>query len=183
MTFDDGHVSIYEKAFPHLCESTHTIIFISPGFIGRPDWLSAYQIREMHRHGINIGAHGYNHCNLLLLPHEQMMKELSQSKTELENIIGETVTSMSLVGGHYNRAVIRAAREISYRTIYSSQPTEGIVHNGITGRLCIFSITSLKQFKSFCAGNIPIQRKLNYFLNRPIHLLYSLLKKKYNNIY
>ncbi len=75
MTFDDGYRSIYTEALRHLQRhSFPATVFVTSGRFGGPsNWpshapemsnremLTGAKLRELHTHGIAIGAHAVNH--------------------------------------------------------------------------------------------------------------------------
>lgn len=170
-TFDDGHVSIFERAFPIVAKRVPTIVFVSTGFIGQSDWLTRIQIREMHNNGIEIAAHGHTHRGFSSLPHDLLLEELTRPKAILEEIIGATVPSLSLVGGHYNRHVLQVARELGYGKLYSSHPVRGRASHGLLGRVCIYHDTDLPTFEAICRGAVPLGMQLSYYVKAPVKQL------------
>lgn len=61
--------------------------------------MSESQIRTLHRAGIEVGAHTVNHPILTRLDDEQSRREILDSKSTLEHIIGEPVTSFAYPNG------------------------------------------------------------------------------------
>ncbi|MFA9478908.1 polysaccharide deacetylase family protein [Phycisphaerales bacterium AB-hyl4] len=170
-TFDDGHVSIHEHAYPLVVNRVKTILFISLDFVGTANWLSAAQLREMHGRGVAIAGHGCGHLNLASLPAAQLKHELEHSRRGLEDIIGSEVTAMSLVGGHYNRRVLEAARDVGYETIYSSEPVAGVTRHGLHGRVCVYWTTTGDEIDAYRQGRVSRQMQLAYYLKRPLKCL------------
>lgn len=97
-----------------------------------------------------------------------MLEELTRPKTILEEIIGAEVPSLSLVGGHYNRHVLHVARELGYRTLYSSHPVRGRASHGLLGRVCIYHDTELPTFEANCRGAVPMAMQLSYYVKAPV---------------
>lgn len=120
ITFDDGYEDNRTNAFPILnrYDATATI-FIATGLIDHQylgqKMLNKNQIRELSRNGIEIGSHTVTHPNLTTISKYQLKKELKQSKSELEDIIEEEVTSFSYPYGHYNEAVIDMCGKTGYK--------------------------------------------------------------------
>lgn len=70
-----------------------------------------------------IGAHTLNHPALSVLPYEQQLEELRQSKTFLENALSKTVDHFSYPYGSkrdYNSDSIRACREAGFKMVCSN---------------------------------------------------------------
>ncbi len=70
LTFDDGHSSDWDFAFPILHEmGAKATFFVVTDWIGKPGFLSVEQIRELRKNGMQIGSHSCSHPNLLELSH------------------------------------------------------------------------------------------------------------------
>lgn len=76
------------------------------------------QLREMRAGGMEIGSHGIDHRMLAKLPREEMRREVSASKQDLERELGARVDAISYpVGGPdaYGPDVVQAVRDAGYR--------------------------------------------------------------------
>ncbi len=84
-----------------------------------------------------IGAHGLTHCNLLTLPATEAEKELSQSKTYLEQLTGHPVDTLSWPDGEYDRNLVERASKIGFRyqAAVEYKNREDISDPGIVDRL------------------------------------------------
>jgi peptidoglycan/xylan/chitin deacetylase (PgdA/CDA1 family) len=79
--------------------------------------LSWEQIREMNSAGIEFGSHTVNHPILSRLPHHELMKELQESKEQLEGYLDTPVVSFAYPNGKpldYNDGVKAALKECGY---------------------------------------------------------------------
>jgi peptidoglycan/xylan/chitin deacetylase (PgdA/CDA1 family) len=122
-TFDDGHRSNYSVAFPLLLEMQATATFyIIAGFVDRnPSYLTSSQLGEMAAANMNIGSHTMTHRWLPTLSPGEIRRELTDSKSRLEDLLQGPVLDLALPGGHFNRAVWEAAREAGYRSVATSK--------------------------------------------------------------
>jgi peptidoglycan/xylan/chitin deacetylase (PgdA/CDA1 family) len=111
ITFDDGFRSFYTEAFPALQEHGFTAtMFLSTAFIGdtrryfRPSTINSQpsttqecltwsEIRELRQAGIHFGSHTVNHPKLLELDWPEIESEISDSKANIEQRLGEPVTT------------------------------------------------------------------------------------------
>jgi peptidoglycan/xylan/chitin deacetylase (PgdA/CDA1 family) len=116
VTFDDGYRSVYEEAFPVL--QTYSIpatVFLMvgekrsrnldsplPSFQGRT-MLAWKEIREMHRFGIDFGAHTLSHPDLTRLPLERVQAEVRDGKAVIEDMLGAEVSCFAYPFGRYNQ--------------------------------------------------------------------------------
>ena len=123
LTFDDGHKSDWSLAFPALLEAGMVATFyVVAGFVDRdPQYVTSDQLREMATHGMSIGSHGMTHRWLRDLPASELRREVSDSRTRLEDILQQPVLDFALPGGHFNRAVLETIRDSGYRSIATSK--------------------------------------------------------------
>jgi peptidoglycan/xylan/chitin deacetylase (PgdA/CDA1 family) len=123
LTFDDGYESVYHEAFPILQHhDMSATVFVTTGESkpGGPDqrlpscagqpMMTWHQIREMHRSGLDIGAHTCTHPDLTRLPAEQIGTEISGSKAIIEDMLGAAVRSFAYPYGHYDQRSREVAR-------------------------------------------------------------------------
>jgi len=113
VTFDDGYKDNYTNAYPILRK--HKIpatFFVTTGLINKqivpPEvkgedadklFMSWDEIREMHNNGFFIGAHTVHHKILSSLPKEDVAKEISESKHEIERRLGAKIFSFAYPRG------------------------------------------------------------------------------------
>jgi peptidoglycan/xylan/chitin deacetylase (PgdA/CDA1 family) len=128
ITFDDGYRSVYEHAFPALVERGFpATVFVVVDGIGATDWweqatgdvaepmLDRAQMREMAAHGIAFGSHTCSHAHLPALAPAQAQREIADSRTRLEEVLGEAVTLFAYPYGEYDPAVRDAVEASGYR--------------------------------------------------------------------
>jgi peptidoglycan/xylan/chitin deacetylase (PgdA/CDA1 family) len=103
LTFDDG------------------IVFVVSGWLGQrhPDapWtriLTADEAVELARAGIEVGAHSVTHPDLTTLSREAALRELAQSKADLEEVTGRPVEVAAYPYGRATRETIEACREAGF---------------------------------------------------------------------
>ncbi len=132
ITFDDGDLSNYAIAFPLLKEfGLKAVFFLVPEYVGDIGYMSWDQIREMNEyrdeHGVKLfsfGSHGLTHRALGDLSYEEILHELTESKSIIEQELGTPVDTLALPfgSGAGEQKVITAARLAGYRVIRSSAP-------------------------------------------------------------
>lgn len=77
--------------------------------------LGAEQIREMHRRGVEIGAHSVRHPNLKLVSEADLRQEMIASREMLESLCQAPVDGFAYPGGRMNDATAVAARAVGFR--------------------------------------------------------------------
>ena len=108
ISFDDGYRSVYREAFPVLQQyGMSATVFLTvgdpddagtgarlPAMEGR-EMLAWNEIQEMHRWGIDFGAHTLTHPDLTRLPRARAEAEICTSKATIEDALGAEVTSFA----------------------------------------------------------------------------------------
>lgn len=88
--------------------------------------MTSEQVRELHRMGLQIGAHTVNHPILARLPREQALDEITRSKRHLEAIVGAPVTLFAYPNGKpgedYSPESVALAREAGFSAAVSTMP-------------------------------------------------------------
>jgi peptidoglycan/xylan/chitin deacetylase (PgdA/CDA1 family) len=123
--------------------------FITTDYIDKNDlYVTADNLKEIQRNGMEIGGHSLSHAFLDELDSETLSGELGNSKEKLENITGKQIEFFSCPGGRYNRRVIESASEIGYQGMCTSYPGSHIIRDGlyIFSRILIRRNTSLDEF-------------------------------------
>jgi peptidoglycan/xylan/chitin deacetylase (PgdA/CDA1 family) len=154
ITFDDGHASDYEVVFPLIQRFGHCAeFFINTATVNLPRFLSWSQIAEMHRAGMSIQSHGWDHVDLCSLPPRELYHQLRDSKWEMENRLGARVDVLSAPYGLLNSRVTRAAVEVGYRAICCSRNWPAQPGNCIINRVAVYSHTTAGQVGRLLRGN------------------------------
>jgi hypothetical protein len=80
--------------------------------------MSDEQVRQLHRNGIEIGAHTVTHPILTETSASQVRVELAENKRYLETLVGEAVTSFAYPNGNpsrdYRREHVELVREAGF---------------------------------------------------------------------
>jgi len=115
LTFDDGYASFYTVGYPAFKQHHFTaVLFAVPGFFGRPGYVTAQQVLEMDRGGMEIESHTMRHLDLPSLSDEALHHEVFDSKKELEQALGHAVQFFCYPSGSYNIRVLKFVKEAGY---------------------------------------------------------------------
>ena len=130
LTFDDGYASVVETAWPILRErGLPTTLFVVTDSLTRdlrfawdrdePDHdrlrlASADELVDAAATGLDIGSHTVSHPWLPRLSPDDLKRELVDSRTALEELLGRPVTSLAYPTGGWNPAVRAAAADAGY---------------------------------------------------------------------
>jgi peptidoglycan/xylan/chitin deacetylase (PgdA/CDA1 family) len=127
ITFDDGHLSVYEHAFPALAEyGFQATVFLVAGALGGSDFeresgrdvegplLGLSELREMQSAGIQSGSHTLTHPHLTALPPVRAQQEITESRARIEDALGASCVSFAYPYGDWNERVRELVQEAGY---------------------------------------------------------------------
>lgn len=115
LSFDDGYADFYTAALPTL--RTHdfkAVAYIVSGFVGQPGYMTAVQVAEADRQGVEIGSHTVSHANLSRLSAAAASVEVTASKQALEGLVGHPVVSFCYPSGRFTSSVAAAVEAAGY---------------------------------------------------------------------
>ena len=116
VTFDDGY-SDAEVAYEILKANDQVgTFYIISNRIDQPEYLSKNQIINFANNKMTIGSHTAHHPDLTKINSEKLAKELAESKTAIENIIGKPVVDFCYPAGKHNNLVDTAVETAGYKT-------------------------------------------------------------------
>lgn len=117
LTFDNGYRDFYETAFPLLKKyKMKATSYVITGFIGKDQYVTAAQIKEMDMSGlITIASKTVNHADLFQQKRIGMQYEMRQSKKTLEELVGHEIKYLSYPLGRYNKVIREETERAGYR--------------------------------------------------------------------
>lgn len=128
VTFDDGSLDNYTNAFPILKEyKIPATVFVISGCIGKPDFLSAAQIKEMSEAGIDMGSHSVTHPHMEGLAKGDLKREIVGSKKDIEAITGRPVVAFCFPFGGFNDAARGILQEAGYKAALVTMPRDNSI--------------------------------------------------------
>ena len=124
ITFDDGHRSNYENAFPILERfGLKGTIFVLAGRVSSDaNYISWDQAQEMASAGHRIASHGWSHRLLTQCSSSELDREIFDSKREIEDRVGFEVDSISAPGGRWDERVLNTCARAGYKFLLHSNP-------------------------------------------------------------
>jgi peptidoglycan/xylan/chitin deacetylase (PgdA/CDA1 family) len=174
LTFDDGCETDLTVAAPFLRKLDFGATFyITVGFLGRPGYLAAGQLRELSDTGFEIGCHSMTHPYLSDLDDLQLHREIVEAKARLEEMTGRPVHHFSCPGGRWSPAVSAIARRAGYRSVTTSRIAANRAGSDPfqLARVAVMRALTLKAFQDLCQGRGLWQRQLRSVLQTTSHQL------------
>lgn len=127
LTFDDGYRNVYRNALPVLTEMgfTATNYFVARQLgggnvwdydkeIAHSDLMSAEEMRDWARQGMEVGSHTLDHPYLPKLTDAEALAQIQQSRTELEQVLGQAVTAFCYPYGGEDARLRTMVRSVGY---------------------------------------------------------------------
>jgi peptidoglycan/xylan/chitin deacetylase (PgdA/CDA1 family) len=155
ITFDDGCETDLLAAAPILRQSGfNATFFITCERLGKAGYLSPAQLKELSGQGFEIGCHSMTHPYLTDLDASGLRHEISDAKSQLEQIIGQPVDHFSCPGGRCDQRVVTVARAAGYRTVATSRIQENTRSTDVfaLGRVAMLRDIPLSAFAAICEG-------------------------------
>ena len=128
LTFDDGYKNFSDYAYPVLRRYNYpATVFLVSGLVGKrakwladdgrfaPDLLDADTILALQDSGITFGSHTMTHPRLTGLDSSTLEREIIESKSSLESLLGREISYFCYPSGLYDQAVVEKVREAGYK--------------------------------------------------------------------
>ncbi len=116
LTFDDGYRDNYMTVFPLLKQyGFPATIFVTTDLIGQAQYCTAEELREMHSSGlISIEPHTLSHPKLASLSRAEAAREVRESRSALENILGMVPTLFAYPYGSFSDETVDIVYETGF---------------------------------------------------------------------
>lgn len=124
LTFDDGYLSDYTHVYARYVSTRRIpgfMSFIPVDLVGSPGRMSWDMIEELGRSGVAIGSHGMTHVDLTTVGDVELDRELTMSKSMLEDRLGRQITLFAFPYGRFSRRVWDAALKAGYTHLFTIQ--------------------------------------------------------------
>jgi len=156
ISFDDGHKSVYDNAFPIMNDFNFTGVFyiVANRLDGVENFVDIIELNEMIDTGWEVGSHGFSHIDLTQA-HERVSKEIGESKSRLENGLSSQIQTFAYPFGTIDPFLAQKVNDYGYRAGMGLGTS--IVHtwNNLfyLERIEIYGNYSLEEFKARISAN------------------------------
>lgn len=122
ISVDDGYVDDVRTILPDL-EHWHMVatFFVITGRMTEPGFLTASQIRELDRAGMDVGDHTAHHVDLRILSASELQTETAGSRKALQAVLGHPVYFFAYPFGYFNDQVVQAVRDAGFTMAYTTE--------------------------------------------------------------
>lgn len=79
------------------------------------------EVQLMSKEGVEFGSHTRNHVLLDRVSREEMVREIKESKSDIEKAIDKKVRGFAYPNGNYNRHVLKATRFAGYEAGFTTR--------------------------------------------------------------
>jgi len=149
LTFDDGLANLARNVVPPLIEqAVPATFFVVTHRLGRSaSWAMETGCEESGQRVLtrralcrlpypqfDIGSHTVTHVDLATVDMERASQELTESREQLEALLGRPVRSVSFPYGSYDDRVVQLAKNAGYVRIVTCEPRTATSPDSVIGR-------------------------------------------------
>lgn len=122
ITFDDGYEDNYTNAYRVMKKYNFTgSVFMVSNYVNGTGFLKMSQLQELQANGWIIGGHTANHIDLATVNKTEAIKELKESRDDLEKQLNYKMKYFAYPFGGYNENVISIIREDGYQIAFTKE--------------------------------------------------------------
>jgi len=124
LTFDDGYDNFYSIVLPLLKKyNVKATLFVINNYVGRTGFVNKQELEEIRDSGlVEIAAHTMDHAYLKDAPKDYALREMAQSKKDLEQRLGIKVFSIAYPYGAFTAETAELAKKVPFAVAVSVIP-------------------------------------------------------------
>ncbi|MDQ6605446.1 MAG: polysaccharide deacetylase family protein [Actinomycetota bacterium] len=121
ISVDDGYADDIRTILPDL-QRQHMVatFFVITGRMTEPGFLTADQIRQLDRAGMDVGDHTAHHVDLRAITPSELRMETAGSRRTLQAVLGHPVYYFAYPFGAYDDAVVQAVKAAGFTMAYTT---------------------------------------------------------------
>jgi peptidoglycan/xylan/chitin deacetylase (PgdA/CDA1 family) len=126
LTFDDASLGQYTTGLPVLVKHRFTAtFFVMTVVLDKPHWLSRDQVRDLHRRGMTIGAHTWDHHPVTGYSGADWRTQLVEPARALSHLTGAPMRFFAFPYGVWNQAALPHVVAAGYQAAFQlSEPQD-----------------------------------------------------------
>lgn len=119
LTFDDTDLDQYTVAYPEMKKHGFKgLFFIMTVSLGRKNYMSREQVRELSDEGHTIGSHTWDHHNVKKYTGNDWVIQIEKPTRQLEAITGKRIRYFAYPFGLWNQAAIPELKKRGFRAAF-----------------------------------------------------------------
>jgi peptidoglycan/xylan/chitin deacetylase (PgdA/CDA1 family) len=127
ITIDDAYNSFYREAWPRFKKAGLPVtIFVSTGSIGRHNYMTWHQIRELSKAGVTIGHHTTHHNHMPRQSAAKNAAEIRNAQTHFEKELGYAPTLFAYPYGEGSKALENLTKLSGFAAAFGQH--SGVAH-------------------------------------------------------
>jgi len=128
--FDDAFLGLFENIEMIKKLRIPIQLFVISSYLSKKNHINKEQLIELNYNSLfTISSHTRSHKILTDISDDEIIVELKDSKSELEEILGCEVSAICFPEGKFNNRVIQIANSLNYKKMYSCIP--GFYYNEV----------------------------------------------------
>lgn len=154
ITFDDGHESVYQNAFPIMREyGFRGVFYIVANRLGVDNFVDENELSELINAGWEIGSHSMTHADLTA-DHSIARREILDSRLKLEDLLGIKVVSFAYPYGKVDPYLATKVQDYGYIGAVGLGPSKTHTWGSIfyLNRIEIYGSDTLDDFRMKVEG-------------------------------
>lgn len=122
LTFDDGYKDNYTTMLPILeAHEMTAVVYVITNELGKKNYMSLDELKDMQRRGIEIGSHTADHLPLTSMTAVEQLYQIQASKRFLEWSGLATIYSLSYPNGAFTDELTEILRREQYLTAVTGE--------------------------------------------------------------
>ena len=128
--FDDAFLGLFENIEMIKKLRIPIQLFVISSYLSKKNHINKEQLIELNYNSLfTISSHTRSHKILTDISDDEIIVELKDSKSELEEILGCEVSAICFPEGKFNNRVVQIANSLNYKKMYSCIP--GFYYNEV----------------------------------------------------
>lgn len=119
LTFDDTKLDQYTNALPEMMKyGFKGVFFIMTVSLGKPNYMSKAQVKELSDAGHVIGSHTYDHQNVKKYQGEDWINQIEKPTKTLKEITGKNVKYFAYPFGLWNKEAVPELKKRGFTSAF-----------------------------------------------------------------
>ena len=119
LTFDDTDLDQYTVAYPEMNKYNYKgVFFVMTVSLGRPNYMTKDQVKELSDNGHTIGSHTWDHHNVKKYQGDDWVTQIEKPSRQLETITGKKIDYFAYPFGLWNKEAIPELQKRGFKAAF-----------------------------------------------------------------